>query len=90
MFNVRATQGTTTPPQLRINGLSIANAQAQIEVDLLSGTTPATWSLQSKASIEQSWTTHTTSVETISPTRFRFSIPAGTAENRQFYRIQAN
>jgi hypothetical protein len=90
MLPVRSVQGTVNPPSLQVSGISIANGRAVIEVDLLSGSVPASWTLQSKQSLTDSWGTASTTVEVVSPTHFRFDVATTAGEAHRFYQILAN
>ncbi|HEX7862000.1 MAG TPA: CAP domain-containing protein [Verrucomicrobiae bacterium] len=87
-LNVRSVQQSTTPPTIQVSSFAVANGTATIEVDLLSGSAPAAWTLESKTNLDGNWSTASTSVEVVSPTRVRFNVPA--AQPHQFFRVVAS
>jgi hypothetical protein len=90
MLNVQSVPGTVTSPTLQMGAISIANGRAIIEIDVTSGTPPLSWTLQSKATLNDSWATASTAVEVLSPTKVRFNVLARASDTQRFYRVSAN
>ena len=90
MLNVHSIQGTVTPPTLRLSSISIDAGRAYIEVDVVSGSVPASLTLQAKSNLSETWATVTATPEVVSPTRFRFNVLVRVVDPQQFYRVVVN
>jgi hypothetical protein len=87
MLNVHSVQGAVTPPTLRVGSISLTGGRAYIEVDVVSGTVPASLTLQSKQNLSDAWQTASATPEVVSPTRFRFNVLTRSIDPRQFYQV---
>ena len=85
---VRAEEGTTTPLELRVGVVRLANGQVEFDANVVSGAAPAGLTVESKTSLSAAWTTAAANIETISPTQFRISTTARGPMG--FYRIKAD
>lgn len=87
---VRSAQGTTTPAELRVDQIQVASGQVQIEIELVSGTAPGSFTLQTKAALDAPrWLSAAATVTPISSSRFRLVAPIG-AGGSGFFRVQGN
>ena len=88
--NVTAVEGQVIPPELRISNITVASGRAIIDVDILSGSAPTSWILQSKRALSDQWGTASTQPVAVSATRFRFDVLARPSDTQHFYRVSAN
>jgi len=79
----------TGAAELRITGWSVAGGQAAIEFELVSGAKPASLRLETRPALASgAWVTEAVNAETLSESRFRFSVPAAAGAKARFFRIQ--
>lgn len=90
MLNVQAAPDTGAPLVLSASSIEIENGRAIIEVDLVSGTAPTSWSLESSSSVNGGWSVASTSAEVVSATRVRFDVLVRASDTQKFYRVVAN
>jgi hypothetical protein len=88
--NVTAMEGQVIPPELRVSNITVANGRAIIDVEVVSGSVPASWVLQSKRTLTEEWGTASTQPTALSATRFRFDVLARPSDTQHFYRVSAN
>ena len=88
--HVTAVEGQVVPPELRIGNITIANGRALIDVDVVSGSVPTAWVLQSKRTLTEQWSNASMQPTALSATRFRFDLLARGSEAKYFYRVGAN
>jgi hypothetical protein len=59
-------------------------------VDVVSGSIPTSWILQSKRTLADQWGTAPAQPTAVSATRFRFDVLARSSDMQHFYRVSAN
>lgn len=88
-LTVQSREGAVNPPELRLAGLRLNNGAVELDVDLVSGSAPGALSAETKTILGTPWIAATATVQTISSTRFRLSVPVG-GSSSAFYRIKAD
>lgn len=75
--------------EYRISGLAVTSSELTLTIDVLSGNAAAGFTVESKARIDNPWTSQAANFQNDSATRVRATMPANAGSSR-FFRVRAN